>query len=197
MSRAFQNPCKEQKVCLWSHSFSQNSNIDCLARKKNRLLYHCLVTTICRVLRVNLLRREQRWSIWDGLWQKQRYCMKIGYSVSTFFFFFCGCHTRAPKPISVSCVCWGAEARTNIQRHFLDKGLEVPCCEKPFRKSIFSVEFSNIYALPFAGVCLKELCLSCFSQFCWWLHEVRYRRLSNWYYSCPLQVHFFFKGFAV
>ena len=24
----------------------------------------------------------------------------------------CGCHTRAPKPISVSCVCRGAEART-------------------------------------------------------------------------------------
>ena len=26
----------------------------------------------------------------------------------------CGCHTRAPKPISVSCVCRGAEARTAL-----------------------------------------------------------------------------------
>ena len=26
----------------------------------------------------------------------------------------CGCHTRAPKPISVSCVCRGAEARTVV-----------------------------------------------------------------------------------
>ena len=26
----------------------------------------------------------------------------------------CGCHTRAPKPISVSCVCRGAEARTCV-----------------------------------------------------------------------------------
>ena len=25
----------------------------------------------------------------------------------------CGCHTRAPRPISVSCVCMGAEARSN------------------------------------------------------------------------------------
>ena len=26
----------------------------------------------------------------------------------------CGCHTRAPKPISVSCVCRGAEARKSV-----------------------------------------------------------------------------------
>ena len=26
----------------------------------------------------------------------------------------CGCHTRAPKPISVSCVCRGAEARSSL-----------------------------------------------------------------------------------
>ena len=28
----------------------------------------------------------------------------------------CGCHTRAPKPISVSCVSRGAEARTTVVR---------------------------------------------------------------------------------
>ena len=28
----------------------------------------------------------------------------------------CGCHTRAPKPISVSCVCRGAKARTRENR---------------------------------------------------------------------------------
>ena len=33
----------------------------------------------------------------------------------------CGCHTRAPKPISVSCVCRGAEAR-RIDSHAASEG---------------------------------------------------------------------------
>ena len=31
----------------------------------------------------------------------------------------CGCHTRAPKPISVSCVCRGAEARTKFYKKMM------------------------------------------------------------------------------
>ena len=33
----------------------------------------------------------------------------------------CGCHTRAPKPISVSCVCRGAEVRRSLALFVLKK----------------------------------------------------------------------------
>ena len=43
----------------------------------------------------------------------------------------CGCHTRAPKPISVSCVCWGAEARIKKNRNKI--GAKLKTLEaKPF-----------------------------------------------------------------
>ena len=32
----------------------------------------------------------------------------------------CGCHTRAPKPISVSCVCRGADARNGDLLSLID-----------------------------------------------------------------------------
>ena len=42
----------------------------------------------------------------------------------------CGCHTRAPKPISVSCVCRGAEARNTPFRR--------PSCQAREEKRKFS-----------------------------------------------------------
>ena len=46
----------------------------------------------------------------------------------------CGCHTRAPKPISVSCVCRGAEARKNL--------VWVPWCDSLNRRE----NASNLHA---------------------------------------------------
>ena len=51
----------------------------------------------------------------------------------------CGCHTRAPKPMSVTCVCRGAEARTvtAVRRRWkVDETSGTSMEEKSFRKSI-------------------------------------------------------------
>ena len=40
----------------------------------------------------------------------------------------CGCHTRAPNPISVSCVCRGAEARIPVSTALLKKKNSSTAC---------------------------------------------------------------------
>ena len=59
----------------------------------------------------------------------------------------CGCHTRAPKPISVSCVCRGAEARMHDARTSAGSGLTLD------RSSC-----SAVLARPLLG-CLKAFLL--------------------------------------
>ena len=94
----------------------------------------------------------------------------------------CGCHTRAPKPISVSCVCRGAEARI---RTFSRK------YEKYEVKSRTKISAITVFQLWFflSGDCekflsltdKKERHLTCVNTLSW---------RSNYSGTCRMEVEF-------